>query len=391
MFGMAEQFNRETTFIAAYQRAIALGADGMNEAYHKLADLNEKRGMQPPSRTPFSSPFEFAKDAVNQTQFVLSKAARPNFARGTVGATLFTFKSFGLYYVELLHRMPNKERAMMLGTLVLMAGIGGIPFSDDLDDLIDTLGQAAGYATNSKKWKDAILTEAFGKVGNDFVSNGISAFLPLDLQTRLGFGNLIPGTGMLKKSNSGYHAKDLEELLGAAGGYYKQVTDAWDYTLAGRYGDAMAQAFLPKAMKDAAKAINMLETGYYEDTHCRRVTDVTPLYAVIKAVGFQPTDVSAISDVKSMEMQDIMLLRKVKQTISEMWAIGVHEHDTDASTAARNALSDWNDKNPEMRIQIKPASILQRVKQMQSTAQERMIHATPKEMKAGVRAAFSDQ
>lgn len=391
-FGMAEQFNRETAFIMAFERAMDLGAQGMREAYDAAAKVAAGRGLPPPNRADFASPYAFAKNAVNETQFVLSKAARPNWARGTVGATLFTFKQFSVMYLELFKRLPNRERAIMLGTLIVLAGIGGAPGADDLDDLIDTLGQMLGYSTNSRKWKRDAAAAIFGEdaaVG-DFVLHGVSAFLPLDVASRLGMGNLVPMSGALKKSNSGHHEKEIMELLGPAGGYFKQLTDAWDYTLQGRYGMAVTQAVAPKAIKDLAKGIDMAESGRYDDTHGRRVTDVTPLDALIKAIGFQPTTVSEVQRIKGEAMQDIGLAKLVKASIAEVWANAIHDGDEAAKATAREMLAEWNEKNPDAPISISPAAVLRRVQQMRLTAAERMVKTAPQELRAGVRAAFGE-
>lgn len=389
-FGMAEQFNRETAFIAAFQLAQKMGPSGLRSAYRKQSELNASRGLPPADAKHFASPYSFAKNAVNETQFILSKAARPNWARGTVGATLFTFKQFSVMYLELLKRLPNKERAIMLGVLVLLAGVSGLPFSDDTDDLIDTLGQFMGYDTNSRKWKDELLVETFGKTGADFVSSGISAFLPLELSSRLGMGNLIPATGLFKKSNSGNHERDYAELMGAAGGYAKQLMDAWDYTLQGRYGMAAAQGFLPKGLKDLSKGLDMATTGTYDDTHGRMVTQVDGLDALVKAIGFQPSKVADIQRLKGYQMQDIALAKSVKASISEIWATGIHNKNPERTALAREMLQEWNQKNPNSQIKVDLAAVQRRVKQMNMTAAERMEKVAPKEMRAGVRAAFSE-
>ena len=390
MFGMAEQFNRETAFIAMYKIANAMGAKGRQAAYDKQAKIAESRGLPPPSRADFASAYDMAKNAVNETQFVLSKAARPNWARGTVGATLFTFKQFGIMYLELFKRLPNKERAMMMGTLILLAGVGGAPGADDLDDLIDTMGQMLGYNTNTKKWKDRAAADIFGKTGGDFIMTGVSAFLPLELSTRLGMGNLIPATSLFKKSSSGKHERDYAELMGAAGGYAKQVMDAWDYTLQGRYGMAAAQSFLPKAFKDIAKAVDMATTGTYDDAHGRMVMKVDTVDALVKALGFQPSKVADIQRIKGEEMQDIALVNTVKASISEIWARGNQERKPEVSANARKMLAEWNSKNPESKITINPAAIQRRVNQMNMTAAQRMEKVAPKEMRAGVRSAFAE-
>lgn len=392
MFGMAEQFNRETAFIAAYEAAQKMGEAGLRKAYQKQADLFASRGLPPPDSRHFADAFSFAKNAVNETQFILSKAARPNWARGAVGATLMTFQQFKLFYLELFSRLPAKERAVMLASLVLLAGLSGVPGADDLDDIIDTLGQMAGYNTNSRKWKDQAIVAAFGdnKMAADFVQSGVSAFLPLDVAGRLGMGNLVPATGLLKKSNTGNTQRQMSELLGAAGGFFNQITDAWGYALKGRYDLAITQGVAPKAFKDLHKAYEMARTGVYDDTKGRRVTDVTPLDAFVKALGFQPKDVADIQRQKGFQMQDIALVKAVKASVSEMWAAGINDRDPAMTANARQILADWNEKNPEAAIKIDKGAIQRRVNQMKLTAQDRIIKTAPKEMRANVKAAFAD-
>ena len=123
-FALAEQFNRRSTFIAAYRTA-------------------KERGMRDPA--------EFARRAVLETQFLYSKASKPRWARGTVGGTLFTFKTYSISYLELMNRMwtqggPEGKRAVgwMLASLMLMGGAGGLPFMEDLEDLIDGIAQLMG-------------------------------------------------------------------------------------------------------------------------------------------------------------------------------------------------------------------------------------------------------
>lgn len=110
-FALAEQFNRRSTFIASYR-------------------LAKEQGIQNPSA--------FARKAVLDTQFVYSKAVKPQWARGTIGGTLFTFKTYSVSYLELMQRMWNQgpagspERAAgrravgwSIAMLMLMGGAGG--------------------------------------------------------------------------------------------------------------------------------------------------------------------------------------------------------------------------------------------------------------------------
>ena len=147
MFGYAETFNRRVAYIAA----------------HRIADRNGQLG----------SAHDFAKNAVNETQFLYNKGNRPVWARGAIGSTVFTFKQFNVNVLELMTRLPLQQKIYMMFLLLLMAGLEGLPFAEDIEDLIDTVGQRfpeLGVTTNSKKWLDKTSRKVLGQfLGNAFV------------------------------------------------------------------------------------------------------------------------------------------------------------------------------------------------------------------------------
>nr|HPL79798.1 PLxRFG domain-containing protein [Burkholderiaceae bacterium] len=231
-FALAEQYNRQVTFIAAFRTAVAAG---------------------------MASPAKFAEKAVNETQFTYTKANRPEWARGAIGSTLFTFKTYSISYVELLTRMaksgPEGRKAALLGlgTLFLMSGLQGLPGADDLDDLIDGALQRMGYNFSSKMKKRQFFASMFGEGGASFLMRGASGLpgMPLDVAGRLGLGNLIPGTGLFTKRTD--HTQDVAELFGPAGSLFKQGLTAADKLTQGDVGGAVT-AMLPVAAQNAVKA-----------------------------------------------------------------------------------------------------------------------------------------
>lgn len=343
MFSMAEQFNRRATFIAAYRIA---------------------------QQTGKADPFAFAEKAVVETQGIYNRGNRPDWARGAVGATVFTFKQYSISYMEFLKRLPPKERAIALVILVLAAGLQGIPFADDLDDLIDTLAQHAGYSWNSKAEKEKFAVRILGEAGADFVLHGTSALpgVPLDFAARLGMSNLLPGTGILLKNKTD-KAGEVFEVIGPAGGVMK---------------DALRGEFLPLAVRNVLKAKDMAETGMYRDYAGKKVIETDGLDAAMKGIGFNPARVARESRGARIDMQDSQLHRNVESDIAEKMAQGVFTQDKEAVAEAREMLAEWNRKNPEKPIVITSRQIMQRVKQMAMTRRERLIKSAPKELRAGM-------
>lgn len=340
-FSLAEQFNRRVSFIAAWNTAKAQG---------------------------IANPFQFAAKAVDETQGVYNRGNRPNWARGAVGATLFTFKQYSISYIEFLKRLPNKERAIALMVLMLAAGAEGLPFAEDLTDLIDTIGQALGYDTNSKAWRNQVMADAIGDEAADFALHGFSAMpgFPLDVSGRLALSNLIPGTGILLKHKTD-KSGEVFDVLGPAGGMVR---------------DALKGEFRPLAIRNLDKGLQMYQTGEYRDTRDRRVVDVDGLESAVKAIGFQPADVARESRKIQLTNQQVQLARAVEGEIASEWAQGIADKEPEKVRKAKQRLDEWNRDNPRSRIAINTGQLQRRVRELRMTRQERFQKTIPREMRS---------
>lgn len=366
LFSLTEGYNRRTAFIAAYNLA--------------------KENKNP-------NPFKFAEDAVNQTQFIYSKSSRPNWARGAVGSTLFTFKTFTINYLEFLKRLPMQERLIALGVLILMSGLSGLPGSDDADDVLDTIGQYLGYNTNTKEWKEKIVNDMLGKEAGQFALHGVSSFLPIDIGSRLSVGNVIPGTAILKKSETD-KTRDVMEFAGAAGSLAQKGVQAFEASQ-GREGvigkvQAIAHAALPKALSDAYQALDMVQTGYYRDYKGKNVQKVSEADALFKMLGLQPTKVSEPKQRERMVQQDIAMTKAVEADIADLWADGIYAKNQNKVKEAKEMLAEWNRKNPETPIKVKMSQIMKRVKAMKQTSGERLMKTAPKELRKFANESLND-
>lgn len=348
LFGLAEQFNRKVTFIAAYRAAV---------------EMENK------------SPYEFAAKAIEETQGIYNKANKPNWARGALGSTLFTFKQYSISYLEFMKRLPPKERALALAVLVVASGVQGLPFSDDLDDLIDTIAQGLGYNWNTKQQKTKFAAAVLGRDGAEFVMRGASALpgFPIDVAGRMGMSNLLPGTGLLLKSKQD-KAGEVFEVMGPAGGVVRDLAKG---------------EFLPIAVRNALKGAEMAETGWYKDAKHRNVLEVDGVEALAKGLGFQPARVARESRAVSMAQQNVALAKAVEADLADKMATARMEKDSGKYADAMADLREWNAKNPESRIRISSDQIARRVKEMQMGRSERVAKSAPREMRSQVRDAIA--
>jgi hypothetical protein len=364
VFGAAEQVNRRMTFIAAYRIAKA----------QKMAN-----------------PAAFAKKAVIETQFTYSKANKMKWGRGAVGATVMTFKTYSIAYLELLGRMwsqggPEGKKAVLLalGMLMLMGGAGGLPFAEDAEDLVDGLAQMAGYNFNSKKAKQELLESVFGQAGAGFVERGITGLpgMPLDVSGRLGMGNLLPGTGIFKEKTD--YTRDVLEVVGPVGDLAKRAASGARSILAGDVGAGLLQ-IAPAAVRNAAKGADMAATGMYRDDKGYKVLDTSPTEAAMKAIGFQPASVAKVQEANFINQQAKNFYNLKAQEIRAKWARGIFEKDQGIVAEARADLEAWNRKNPEQRIVVSMPAVLKRVREMSKSKDQRIADTAPRAMRQQMR------
>ena len=364
VFGAAEQVNRRMTYIAAFRIAKA----------QKMAN-----------------PAAFAKKAVIETQFTYSKANKMKWGRGAVGATVMTFKTYSVAYLELLGRMwsqggPEGKKAVLLalGMLMLMGGAGGLPFAEDAEDLVDGLAQLAGYNFNSKKAKQELLEGVFGQAGAGFVERGITGLpgMPLDVSGRLGMGNLLPGTGIFKEKTD--YTRDVLEVVGPVGDLAKRAASGARSILAGDVGAGLLQ-IAPAAVRNAAKGADMAATGMYRDDKGYKVLDTSPAEAAMKAIGFQPASVAKVQEANFINQQAKNFYNMKAQEIRAKWARGIFEKDQGIVAEARTDLEEWNRKNPEQRIVVSMPAVLKRVREMSKTKDQRIADTAPRAMRQQMR------
>ncbi|WKL18674.1 PLxRFG domain-containing protein [Comamonas testosteroni] len=363
-FALAEQFNRRSTFIAAYRTA-------------------QDQGM--------ADPAAFARKAVLETQFVYSKATKPKWARGAVGGTIFTFKTYSVSYLELMHRMwnqggPEGKRAVgwALAMLLLMSGAGGVPFMEDAEDLIDGAGQMMGYNISAKQWRKELLANVVGKELGEFMEQGLSGLpgAPIDVSGRLGMGNLLPGTGLfLNKPN---RERDLMEIVGPAGDLVARGFTGARKLLGGDVAGA-ALEISPTAVRNLAKGADMAATGMYRDTKGYKVIDTTLAEAAAKAIGFQPKSVAEVQEANSFMQRSKSFYTQTSSDIKAQWADALFRKDEAAVQRVRERLAAWNRDNPEQPIVVKMPDVWKRVREMGKDRSDRIADTAPKALRMQMR------
>lgn len=285
----AEEFNRLSTFVAAYRMAKA------NPSVMQNANRVDN--------TTYSNPYDYAAGVVFDTQFITSKEDRALIQRFTPAAEVATqFMSFPLKMVEMYARHGSmlvrglakgdpvlaKAGAVMLAglltPLITVAGIWALPFADSLREIVERLiKQVWGDPVNFKVEIEKMLD------GNRFASiinNGVPhAYNVMSLQKRLAI-DPVPAEDLLSFSTL--------SLFGPVGGLAEKFPVAAQYYGNGDYW-GLAATMLPRAVGNVVKGAQF---AFAEEQWSRRGTrTLTPEQvqaeggaAIRQALGFPPPE-----------------------------------------------------------------------------------------------------
>ncbi|KQO12520.1 hypothetical protein ASF11_15915 [Acidovorax sp. Leaf76] len=234
---------------------------------------------------------------------------------------------------------------------------------EDLEDLIDGVGQLMGYNLSSKQ----VMREYIGKELGEFVEQGVSWLpgAPIDISGRLGMGNLLPDTGLLLTKQS--RERDLLEVVGPAGDLVARGFTGARKALTGDVGGAALEVS-PAAVRNAVKGIDMATSGIYKDTKGYKVIDTTLDEAIYKAIGFQPHSVAQVQESNSFMQRGKAFYTQTSSDIKAQWAKALFEKDDAALERVRERLADWNRDNPEQPIVVKMPDVWKKVREMARTA-----------------------
>jgi len=193
MFSYTEQLNRRATALASYRmEKDRMLAGGTHPDAFSVSN---------PDSAEQAIIYEKARIAVNTSQGEYAMFNRPEMARGNWFQYIFMYKQFVIISVQLMKNLSAKERLVFLGMMILMGGIKGVPFMEDLFDVIDTLKQYFGIQS---KDIEVAMAEFFEDI-NPFpfplaplLMHGlVDQIFGGTWSTRSGLGNIFPGTEFL--------------------------------------------------------------------------------------------------------------------------------------------------------------------------------------------------
>jgi hypothetical protein len=226
LFQTAEKYNRRVTALAAYELVIKKGVpvrDQNGKVTGEFRQATEKEA------------FLFAQQAVEGTQFEYARFNRPRFMQGKK-SVLFLFWQYMQNMLYFTGNDPGAARYVMI--MLMAAGLSGLPFSEDLMDIIDFLAKKLNKHFGTDEFlpvnirgelrtmiadiganPDLVMHGASRySMGLPFLADAVGLPMPLvDVSGSLSMGRIIPGIEALTRSDAPMRG-DLGRAAEAAGG-----------------------------------------------------------------------------------------------------------------------------------------------------------------------------
>ena len=336
MFSYTEQLNRRTTALAAYrlgkERALA---NGMSEV--------EARAVAS----------EAARTAVNTSQGEYAMFNRSKMARGDIMQFVFMYKQFVIITIELLKGMDYRGRALSLGLLLLASGMKGLPFGEDILDIIDTIAQKLGLTMGSVEKELLEFLDGVAPGLGYFAMNGVmNRMTGSTFSTRLGLGDIFPLTGAMRAG-----ADPVRELtnfagpvVGAVSGAIATVGDLTNYAaeVAGVKADTTSFSTILRnspisALRALSDAAIYMDDGRITNARGQIVSNDVTLWAVLsRAAGFYPAVATEQNDVVRMSRYIAEYGKEVKASFVTSYVKAKLNGDRDRMREIVKDVAAWN-------------------------------------------------
>jgi hypothetical protein len=361
----------------AARRGLGLAAYRMQYARNIAAGMTEADAV--------ASARDFAVNTLRYTVGDYSVMNRPSAWRSGIQSFIYMYKVFPTTSIQLLSRLPRSGQLYMLGALWLMAGVAGLPFVEDAEDLIDTIAQGLGLKMGSVRAELAKTIDSIVPGASPFFLRGMAnAYFGGNIADRVSLSDFIPGTGILLSGAD--VGRELTEIAGPAASmltgvatFLPRLTQA-AFTERVTLVDAMREspATMMRALGDAfaygsAGAV-VDKRGYVVSP------DMNAGLILTRLAGFYPA-------AAAQQYQIIMASKRItdyqKDTVAgfrSAWIKAKINGDEDQARAIVDAVRDWNEGTKGTALEIKKflPNSQRALREARRPAQERLLRGAPR-------------
>lgn len=374
LFNRTEQSARRATLLAAYRlqydRGIQAGKDP------EIA-MREAR--------------QFAVKTAEDTLGEYSVMNRPALWRGGPQQLLYMYKIFPTMSVQLLANLPRKGQLIMLGGLIALSGVAGLPFAQDLEDLADTIAARLGIKTPSLRLEIARAIDSVLPGWSPAIINGYAnAFLPGDVGSRTSLGDLFPGTSIfLPGADVGRELLSIAgPVAGAAQGLLTTGSGLgqWAAYTAGISDrpaslEGIARTAPVTMIRAWADALAYQQSGGIVDRRGYIVSgEASAMEVMARALGFYPTAAAEQYGIIRVSQRVSNYQRDMAGAFYNAYVQARLRGDTAQANAVVREVREWNQASRGTGLEITnfQQNAVRRLRDARRTATERTVRYAPR-------------
>jgi hypothetical protein len=335
-FAKSDMFNRETTFLAAYELA--------------------KKANKSPAGTFDQKAFEEAERAVYDVYGSSFPKAAPPITGNGLARTALTFKRFAIVRTNLLvsavreagkgeskevRDAARKELMGYFGTAYVFAGVQGMPVVGAGMGIVSVLNGIFGDDDEPYN-PDFAMREAIGLFNYKGPVNYLTG---VDIASRTGWTGMFWREDPKRMAEVGPVTYTLEQFLGPAYSYAVGVPRAFDYMANEQYGRAFEQ-LTPRSIGNIHKGIRYATEGAYTANGMPLVDDVNAYNSFMQVFGFRPSDVAEAGEEAGAAKRMESKIFERRNAIIARAALAQMSGDADGFIAALEEAQAFSAKNP---------------------------------------------
>ena len=341
-FNVTEQASRRSFGLTAYRLEYARKrAAGMSEADAAAAAQ------------------QFAVQALQFTMGEYSVLNRPPAWRSGIQSFMYMYKVFPTTSVQMFMNMSRNGKIGMLAGLWLLTGLTGLPFAEDLEDVIDTLAQKLkisgwqGARYETAQFIDGI----FPGMSAMFLKGVVNQYLPADIAGRTSLGDLLPGTDILLAGAD--VSRGLSEIAGPAPsmliGSAQFAADLLAFPFSTTTtAEGVAREAPITLLRALGDAYAYIQSGAVVDRRGYTVSpDMDAGTIITRALGFYPVAAANQYEVIRAAKRMTDYQRDVVTGYRTAWVSAMMRNDRDFARQIEESVDEWNTASDGTALEIK--------------------------------------
>jgi len=376
-FNLSEQAGRRAAFLAAYR----LKRDQMLGAGKSQKDAQQEAS-------------DFAVKSLDLTLGDYSVLNRPPAFRAGITSFLYMYKTYPTTTIQLLANLSRPAQLSMLAGLWFLSGAAGLPFAEDLEDLIDTISQKLGFRQGSIRGEIIKHIEAtFPGMSAIFLKGLVNEFLPIpaDIASRTSMGNIIPGTGAFLAGAD--VARELGDILGPAAGFISGTAEMARNLVVFPFSSRVSLEDVAREspitlLRLMGDSYAYLQSGAVVDRRGYVVSKDMDMGTIItRLAGFYPSQAANQYDVIRIANRTTDYQKEAVASFRHAWIKATLRGDTQAASEIMNDVREWNNATRGTPLEIRNFSTgnTRALREAQRPAGERALRAAPRAAQEDIR------